>query len=267
MSTATRELIDPACHPGAACPGQRQDYFRADLGAGALPQFIRMRIALTHRWTQLMEPRRGARRAQGPRGSAAARGDPERSTSSSRSSRHRSSTVGSNSRTSAVGASSLTHSLGSTMLDGMSTIEDRSTDVNEPVARRVRELAAARHLSLDALAERCGVSRSISPSSSRRGGEPHGRGARQARRPARRFPGVVVRRNRSPTQSRWRAEPISHCGLIRSPGSRGATSRLPAFRRPIQIVEVLSRRAPAVAYRSAGRHAGCTSRCGCSRKQ
>ena len=43
----------------------------------------------------------------------------------------------------------------------MSTIEDRSTDLNERVARRIREFRAGRDLSLDALAERCGVSRSM----------------------------------------------------------------------------------------------------------
>ena len=55
VSTATRELINPGVVTRVRVPGQRQDYFRANLGAGALPQFIRMRIALTHRWTQLME--------------------------------------------------------------------------------------------------------------------------------------------------------------------------------------------------------------------
>ena len=55
VSTATRELINPGVVARVRVPGQRQDYFRCTLGAGALPQFIRMRIALTHRWTQLME--------------------------------------------------------------------------------------------------------------------------------------------------------------------------------------------------------------------
>jgi hypothetical protein len=55
VSTATRELINPGVVTRVRVPGQRQDYFRGNMGAGALPQFIRMRIALTHRWTQLMQ--------------------------------------------------------------------------------------------------------------------------------------------------------------------------------------------------------------------
>jgi transcriptional regulator with XRE-family HTH domain len=43
----------------------------------------------------------------------------------------------------------------------MSTIEDSATDVNQRVAHRVRDLRARRGLSLDALALRCGVSRSM----------------------------------------------------------------------------------------------------------
>jgi hypothetical protein len=54
VSTATRELINPGVVARVRMPGQRQDYFRCNMGAGALPQFIRMRIALTHRWAQLM---------------------------------------------------------------------------------------------------------------------------------------------------------------------------------------------------------------------
>lgn len=43
----------------------------------------------------------------------------------------------------------------------MSTIEDHVVDVNQRVARRVRELRVRRGLSLEALAARCGVSRSM----------------------------------------------------------------------------------------------------------
>jgi DNA-binding transcriptional regulator GbsR (MarR family) len=55
VSTATRELINPGVVTRVRVPGQRQDYFRSNMGAGALPQFLRMRVALTHRWAQLME--------------------------------------------------------------------------------------------------------------------------------------------------------------------------------------------------------------------
>jgi transcriptional regulator with XRE-family HTH domain len=43
----------------------------------------------------------------------------------------------------------------------MSTMEDESLGVHERVARRVHDLRAARGLSLEALAGRCGVSRSM----------------------------------------------------------------------------------------------------------
>ena len=54
VSTPTRELINPGVVTRVRVPGQRQDYFRGNMGAGALSQFIRMRVALTYRWTQLM---------------------------------------------------------------------------------------------------------------------------------------------------------------------------------------------------------------------
>ncbi len=48
------------------------------------------------------------------------------------------------------------------MLDTYSTMKDEtSPDVNARIARRVRDLRAARGLSLDALATHCGVSRSM----------------------------------------------------------------------------------------------------------
>ena len=49
----------------------------------------------------------------------------------------------------------------SSMLEHMSTIEDEAVGVHERVARRVRALRTASALSLDALAGRCGVSRSM----------------------------------------------------------------------------------------------------------
>jgi hypothetical protein len=55
VSTATREVIHPGVVIRVRVPGQRQDYFRSNLGAGALPQFMRTRIELTRRWAQLME--------------------------------------------------------------------------------------------------------------------------------------------------------------------------------------------------------------------
>lgn len=47
------------------------------------------------------------------------------------------------------------------MLDTMSIITDAPSDLNHRIAERVRELRAARGLSLDALAETSGVSRSM----------------------------------------------------------------------------------------------------------
>lgn len=47
------------------------------------------------------------------------------------------------------------------MLDSMSAMEETASDLNHRIAERVRELRAARALSLDALAARSGVSRSM----------------------------------------------------------------------------------------------------------
>jgi DNA-binding transcriptional regulator GbsR (MarR family) len=63
VSTATRELINPGVAVRVRVPGERQDFFRADMGASALPQFLSARLALTHRWVELMQ--RGAALAVG----------------------------------------------------------------------------------------------------------------------------------------------------------------------------------------------------------
>jgi transcriptional regulator with XRE-family HTH domain len=47
------------------------------------------------------------------------------------------------------------------MVDGVSTMRETASDLNERIAERVRELRAAHGLSLDTLAGRCGVSRSM----------------------------------------------------------------------------------------------------------
>src|SRR5437763_1302276 len=47
------------------------------------------------------------------------------------------------------------------MLDDVSTMQDTASDLNQRIAERVRELRAARGLSLDALAGTSGVSRSM----------------------------------------------------------------------------------------------------------
>ena len=47
------------------------------------------------------------------------------------------------------------------MVDNVSTMQDTASDLNERIAERVRELRAANGLSLDALAARSGVSRSM----------------------------------------------------------------------------------------------------------
>jgi DNA-binding transcriptional regulator GbsR (MarR family) len=61
VSTATRELIRPGVAVRIRLPGERQDYFRATLGAN-VPQFIRSRMELNRRWAHLM--RRGERLAE-----------------------------------------------------------------------------------------------------------------------------------------------------------------------------------------------------------
>ncbi len=63
VSTATRELINPGVVVRVRVPGERQDFFRADMGARALPQFLSARLAMTHRWVELMQ--RGAELAAG----------------------------------------------------------------------------------------------------------------------------------------------------------------------------------------------------------
>jgi transcriptional regulator with XRE-family HTH domain len=47
------------------------------------------------------------------------------------------------------------------MMDYMSTMQETAPDLNQRIAERVRELRAAQRLSLDALAKKCGVSRSM----------------------------------------------------------------------------------------------------------
>ena len=46
-------------------------------------------------------------------------------------------------------------------MDTVSTMEEAASDLNQRIAERVRELRAARGLSLDALAGKSGVSRSM----------------------------------------------------------------------------------------------------------
>jgi DNA-binding transcriptional regulator GbsR (MarR family) len=55
VSTATRELVRPGLVERVRVPGEREDYFRATMGAGALPGIVRNRIELTRRWQRLME--------------------------------------------------------------------------------------------------------------------------------------------------------------------------------------------------------------------
>jgi DNA-binding MarR family transcriptional regulator len=52
VSTATRELISPGLIQRVRVPGQRQDYFRATMGAST--QLMQSRIELTRRWAQLI---------------------------------------------------------------------------------------------------------------------------------------------------------------------------------------------------------------------
>src|SRR5580765_8676864 len=47
------------------------------------------------------------------------------------------------------------------MVDSVSTMEEVAPDLNQRIAERVRDLRATQGLSLDALAGRCGVSRSM----------------------------------------------------------------------------------------------------------
>jgi DNA-binding transcriptional regulator GbsR (MarR family) len=54
VSTATRELIRPGLVVRVSRPGERQDYFRATLGAN-MPQFMRSRMELNRRWAELMK--------------------------------------------------------------------------------------------------------------------------------------------------------------------------------------------------------------------
>jgi DNA-binding transcriptional regulator GbsR (MarR family) len=63
VSAATRELIRPGLAERVRVPGEREDYFRATMGAGALPQIVRTRIELIRRWQRLME--RGEELAEG----------------------------------------------------------------------------------------------------------------------------------------------------------------------------------------------------------
>jgi len=54
ISTATRELIRPGLAKRVRVAGSRQDYFRATMGASALPQIIHTQMELTRRWAQLI---------------------------------------------------------------------------------------------------------------------------------------------------------------------------------------------------------------------
>jgi DNA-binding transcriptional regulator GbsR (MarR family) len=54
ISTATRELIRPGLAERVRVPGERRDYFAATMGAN-VSQFLRSRIELTRRSTQLMQ--------------------------------------------------------------------------------------------------------------------------------------------------------------------------------------------------------------------
>jgi DNA-binding transcriptional regulator GbsR (MarR family) len=53
VSVATRELIRPGLAARVQVAGQRQDYFRATMGAN-ISQFMRSRIELNRRWAHLM---------------------------------------------------------------------------------------------------------------------------------------------------------------------------------------------------------------------
>jgi DNA-binding transcriptional regulator GbsR (MarR family) len=55
VSTATREFIRPGLARRVRVAGRRPDYFRATMGASALPQIIRGHMELTRRWAELME--------------------------------------------------------------------------------------------------------------------------------------------------------------------------------------------------------------------
>jgi DNA-binding transcriptional regulator GbsR (MarR family) len=61
VSTATRELIRPGLAERVRVHGERQNHFRATMGA-SLSQVIRLRIELTRRYAQLM--RRGEELAE-----------------------------------------------------------------------------------------------------------------------------------------------------------------------------------------------------------
>jgi DNA-binding MarR family transcriptional regulator len=63
VSTATRELIRPGLVQRVRVPGERQDYFRATMGAGAMRQFVEARIQLTRYFVELL--RRGEKLASG----------------------------------------------------------------------------------------------------------------------------------------------------------------------------------------------------------
>ena len=153
----------------------------------------------------------------------------------------------------------------SIMLDDSSIIQDRVPTLTDRIARRVRDLRAARGLSLDALATHCGVSRSMisliergesSPTavlleklsvglgvplaSLFDAPQPDAAAAVEARRPAR--PGATRRRATS-----------------------GATSRRRDSRRRSRSSTSTFRRAPASPTRPARASRACTSRCGCSR--
>ena len=142
--------------------------------------------------------------------------------------------------------------------------EQAPADLNDRIAQRVRDLRAARGLSLDALAMHCGVSRSMISLIERGESSPTavvleklatGLGVSlaslfEAPEPA---PHPVARLADQPL---WR-DP--HSGYVRrnvSPSGVGS---------PIQIVEVAFPPKARVAYETARANRRCTSRCGCSK--
>ena len=75
----------------------------------------------------------------------------------------------------------------------MSTMKDAIPGVNERIAARARELRARLRLSLDALSEKSGVSRSMISSHREGRDESHRRGAREARRGSGSHDGIALR--------------------------------------------------------------------------
>ena len=142
--------------------------------------------------------------------------------------------------------------------------EASAPTINDRIALRVRELRAARGLSLDALARQCGVSRSMISLIERGESSPTavvleklaaGLGVYRfaVRRAA---AGAEPGRARVPTSCRGG---IRDSGYVRrnvSPAGAGT---------PIQIVEVSFPGRARVAYETGARDCTCTSRSGCSK--